>query len=129
MWFSFQTTDRTILWCYTNAGFVKTHCSLKGSHTNKIQSFTQPVWPHIYIYAFTKCFCPKQLTLHFISSCFSWESNPWHRYASLLNIQEGFIYLLQEIMLYISFNYFIFLTVFVHFVCAKMKRKKLQTND
>ncbi len=37
-----------------------------------------------YIYAFSRRFYPKRLTLHssysfyiFISSCFPWESNPW----------------------------------------------------
>ncbi len=39
---------------------------------------------YIYIYAFSRRFYPKRLTLHssysfyiFISSCFPWESNPW----------------------------------------------------
>ncbi len=40
---------------------------------------------HIYIYAFSRCFYPKRLTLYsiysysfyiFVSSCFPWESNP-----------------------------------------------------
>ncbi len=51
----------------------------------QIVSSGSRAWPevYIYIYAFSRRFYPKRLTLHssysflhFISSCFPWESNP-----------------------------------------------------
>ncbi len=49
----------------------------------KILSFTHPrIIPNIYIYTFSRCFYPKQLTVHsgytffFIRMCVPWELNP-----------------------------------------------------